>query len=826
MFFDSEIDMKLTNSAKLLPYKNKEIEIELFSNGNYQINKIKNINIKKTKEIKFCDIQNMTYKNNLSIFEKYTKIYFNNKYSNDSNFYNVKVINDIISNEPTHVVAEFKDYLIYGDDSEFLHDIYNLNESKKYLPKLFDYYMKCSVIFPNYVVFPENKYIFKNIQRKQKLIDFQLEQENKKEQILKGEIDFDDNDDLFSTRTLHTILNQTDTSNIKKLFGMKKESKKEVEDISLKKLVGVIKDEEKKNKRKKKIISKIMKKQQLLNIKSGIKLKFKSKIIDNINLKINIKGRNNNIKDDMTNCNNKNKVIFYTNTNSNMKNCTINNSKKISKNIRFITNPKSKVLNNIELNNYMNYKNSNITKIKNKNFIYSLINDSKINHISANRKSNGKKSNLRNQNQNNNINHKLNNNSSGKSKKTIQEYFKRKMSPKAIIIKILTERNNNNNIISPNSKSKKKKKEKDNFIVKKKPSSLTPSIQNMKMASHKTKKIYNRNEIIKNNSTSIINTKRKNKIFENKIKIIDRKFRFIKIKEANNSNSNYNTELINNNNNNYNNKNILNNNFNNKINTNYSNNNIINNILKKENSMNLYKVKSFSNIKKTKDAKKNSKTKCNKNNSTLTGTTTCSNMKHSSIYYDKKTSKPINKKHIFYRNKILINEPNNKIINKKKYHNNIFNQFSINSSISNINLNSNKVNIKTENSHSKYFSKNILSTSPSIGNITEKKNYLYQKALKKYSGIFPIRKEYCKMKINGSPFTSRMSHDTSRTRIMKSTINNDKRCSKYENKNNLKNINNSLNLKSVKNIKAQRNYSKTNKRVYLATYYGYFKPKK
>ena len=36
----------------------------------------------------------------------------------------------------------------------------------------------------------------------------------------------------------------------------------------------------------------------------------------------------------------------------------------------------------------------------------------------------------------------------------------------------------------------------------------------------------------------------------------------------------------------------------------------------------------------------------------------------------------------------------------------------------------------------------------------------------------------------------------------------------------------SLNLKSVKNIKVPKNGSNINKKVYINTYYGYFKPKK
>ena len=101
------------------------------------------------------------------------------KYYQDKNFYNSKVIDDIINNESTHVVAEFKEYLIYGDDSEFLQKNYNIEDCKKYLPKIFNYYESCSVIFPNYVILPESKYIYKNIQRKQRVIDLQQEQEDK-----------------------------------------------------------------------------------------------------------------------------------------------------------------------------------------------------------------------------------------------------------------------------------------------------------------------------------------------------------------------------------------------------------------------------------------------------------------------------------------------------------------------------------------------------------------------------------------------------------------------------------------------------------------------
>jgi hypothetical protein len=50
------------------------------------------------------------------------------KYMTSRDFYNVKIINDIIYNEATHIVAVFKDYLIYDDLSEFLKRKYDLPE--------------------------------------------------------------------------------------------------------------------------------------------------------------------------------------------------------------------------------------------------------------------------------------------------------------------------------------------------------------------------------------------------------------------------------------------------------------------------------------------------------------------------------------------------------------------------------------------------------------------------------------------------------------------------------------------------------------------------
>jgi chromosome condensin MukBEF MukE localization factor len=74
-------------------------------------------------------------------------------------------------NENRHIVSVFKDYLIFDDFSEYLKRFYRHYEATERLPRVFEFYEKYSKVFANYVVLPESKYMFKNIERKQKLID-------------------------------------------------------------------------------------------------------------------------------------------------------------------------------------------------------------------------------------------------------------------------------------------------------------------------------------------------------------------------------------------------------------------------------------------------------------------------------------------------------------------------------------------------------------------------------------------------------------------------------------------------------------------------------
>ena len=76
-------------------------------------------------------------------------------------------------NEPRHMVSVFKDYLIFDDFSEYLKRVYSTQESVERLPRVFEFYQVYSKVCPTFIAFgySECKYMFKNIERKQKLID-------------------------------------------------------------------------------------------------------------------------------------------------------------------------------------------------------------------------------------------------------------------------------------------------------------------------------------------------------------------------------------------------------------------------------------------------------------------------------------------------------------------------------------------------------------------------------------------------------------------------------------------------------------------------------
>ena len=135
---------------------------------------------KNSKEIIFKVIRQISYTN---LFKKYTS----GKYS-----FSKISINHLLFNEPSQIVARFKDFLIYDDNAEFVRRFYPKEESNPRLNKILIFYEKYSKIFPNYLVLKENKYLYRNIRKKQKMINAineikKEEKENKKKLGIKND---------------------------------------------------------------------------------------------------------------------------------------------------------------------------------------------------------------------------------------------------------------------------------------------------------------------------------------------------------------------------------------------------------------------------------------------------------------------------------------------------------------------------------------------------------------------------------------------------------------------------------------------------------------
>ena len=175
------------------------------------------------------------------IFRKLTNIY-----KIDSNFYNIKQIDQILSNEDTHLVSLYKDLLLFNDEHEFLKHYYNYYVGRFYLIDLFQYYNEYSILFPNYIILPERKYIYKNIKKKQKLIDLQQQLNESTEEKI-DEKNNTNNGTFFTSSALNSILNKTNTSNIKKIFGIQTNENKDKNNDTLHNILDKLTKSERKN---------------------------------------------------------------------------------------------------------------------------------------------------------------------------------------------------------------------------------------------------------------------------------------------------------------------------------------------------------------------------------------------------------------------------------------------------------------------------------------------------------------------------------------------------------------------------------------------------
>lgn len=206
---------------------------EIYINKKQQITSGSDISIKNN------DLDDKHNRKPIVYYEKIISKLRHKKYLITDTNYNIKVINDIVFNRKSHVVTLFKNYLIDDDDSEFLKRYYLRSESTIRLHRFFVYYETYSKIFPNYTSLRESKFIYKNIHKKQKMIDQQQEKENEEESAhnhknakakANNSISNDYNDDLdenkklnevFSTEVYNSIVN--DNEDIALLLDLKKD---------------------------------------------------------------------------------------------------------------------------------------------------------------------------------------------------------------------------------------------------------------------------------------------------------------------------------------------------------------------------------------------------------------------------------------------------------------------------------------------------------------------------------------------------------------------------------------------------------------------------
>ena len=112
------------------------------------------------------------------------------KYSSFKYSYTLICVNNLMFNEKCRIVSIFKDYLIYDDDTEFFRTNYEKESLLNTQKKVYDFYDKYNKVFPNYMILPENVYMYKNLRKKQKMIDINnkimLEKEKNEKKFIKG----------------------------------------------------------------------------------------------------------------------------------------------------------------------------------------------------------------------------------------------------------------------------------------------------------------------------------------------------------------------------------------------------------------------------------------------------------------------------------------------------------------------------------------------------------------------------------------------------------------------------------------------------------------
>ena len=485
-------------------------------------------------------------KNNLKYIEKLeerARKELIKRYEKPSYFYNAKMINDILYNEKTHYVEMFKEYLLYEDYNEFLRQYYHKTLVKIKLTKILNFYEKYSKIFPNYTALKESKYFYKNIKRKQKVIN-QINENKRNENSIDNSYSSSYNKTIFNSRVINSIYTGHNTITINK----NNENSSTIDNKSICDFINNIsnleKETDKMQEKKKKL-----KKEKNININTFkndgpiIFKKLSNLLVNSSNMYSN-NSNNNSIM--------KNKIkIDFKNNNFIDKNMSINNYKIISNPYNYIS--KQKSFSNIIYPNqkkYTSIKHSNYQKQNINNINNSIIHESNKQQAkknSTNKNINNIKRFMHNSNQNNLRNYLdyekykkilLSTNSTNTPKMITERVFsspgkskniKYKKKKSISNSKKISEKKNNDEFMKRNSSSfafnKTKKNSSNNSILKNEKKLFKCQINKANKRRlinnfnpDSINKFYNNN--ISNLSTKNRNT-RKNNTFNNKNKIVN-----------------------------------------------------------------------------------------------------------------------------------------------------------------------------------------------------------------------------------------------------------------------------------------------------------------
>lgn len=116
-------------------------------------------------------------KENKEFFKLARKMLYK-KYTYEKNSYKKIFTNYLIFNIKCRLTLFYKESLLSDNSCEYFRHFYPKEDIKVILNKILEIYCLYSKIYPNYIILPENKFLYKNIRKKQKIID---ENNNEKE---------------------------------------------------------------------------------------------------------------------------------------------------------------------------------------------------------------------------------------------------------------------------------------------------------------------------------------------------------------------------------------------------------------------------------------------------------------------------------------------------------------------------------------------------------------------------------------------------------------------------------------------------------------------